>query len=321
MPGIYVPPIGGVPVVIAASPNTGSFAGGTVVTVQVDDSTGATGATIGGLALTGFSITDATHVQGTTQAHVSGVVNVTVTNGFGTGTLVGGFTYTFNPITDTAPAAFYVRPNYSVAGSTGTWVASAGTNVANASGTAPTAAAGGPDVVNTVSQYLTNAVPISAFVGSGSHHFYATAVAEGLTSAAVIYSAHAIITDSGQYIGLFVRRSSGTVGIDAAYELTFYEWDTGVKVATVPLSSVDINGNGSFTVQGKKEGGILYVRLNGGAWSAGDPCGATGDPSGTLQICGGGFSNEWEGKIIAVGTWTAPLSSTVSDELAAWTPP
>lgn len=87
-------------VVSAISPNTGSAAGGTSVSITVDSSTGATGATVGGVALTSFAIADATHVTGTTGAHAAGAVDVTVTNAEGTGTLSSGFTYTssFDPL-------------------------------------------------------------------------------------------------------------------------------------------------------------------------------------------------------------------------------
>lgn len=88
-------------VVSAITPNTGTAAGGTSVSITVDSSTGATGATVGGVALTGFAIADATHVTGTTGAHSAGAVDVTVTNAEGTGTLSSGFTYTsaFDPLT------------------------------------------------------------------------------------------------------------------------------------------------------------------------------------------------------------------------------
>ena len=89
-------------VVTAISPNTGTASGGTSVSITVDDSTGATGATVGGVALTGFAIVDGTHVSGTTGAHAAGAVDVVVTNAEGSGTLAGGFTYTaaaFDPLT------------------------------------------------------------------------------------------------------------------------------------------------------------------------------------------------------------------------------
>lgn len=88
-------------VVSAISPNTGTAAGGTSVSITVDSSAGATGATVGGVALTSFAIADATHVTGTTGAHAAGAVDVAVTNAEGTGTLASGFTYTsaFDPLT------------------------------------------------------------------------------------------------------------------------------------------------------------------------------------------------------------------------------
>jgi hypothetical protein len=86
------------PTVYSISPGGGSPSGGTVVTISVDDSTGATGAAVGGVPLTSFSIVDINDVQGTTGSHVAGVVDVTVTNAVGPGTLAGAFTYAAAPV-------------------------------------------------------------------------------------------------------------------------------------------------------------------------------------------------------------------------------
>lgn len=136
--------VGTAPTVVACVPNNGTYAGGTVVVIQVDSSTGCTGATVGGVALTGFSIVDATHVQGTTGAHASGAVAVSVTNGFGTGTQAGGFTYTFNK---TANALHLIEPGQYVA-ATPIWNATVGFSPNGSLTGAPPAASGNPDFSN-----------------------------------------------------------------------------------------------------------------------------------------------------------------------------
>ncbi len=83
-----------VPIVLSITPDSDFPAGGAHVVIEVDDSTGATSASLGGSALTSFAIDDATHVSGDTSSHAAGVVGVTVTNGYGTSTpLPAAFTY------------------------------------------------------------------------------------------------------------------------------------------------------------------------------------------------------------------------------------
>lgn len=84
-----------VPSVVAIVPASGPEAGGDLVTIEVDDSYGATGATIDGNALGSFEIVDATHVRGTVPAGTAGVVDVVVTNAYGPSTDgIGLYEYT-----------------------------------------------------------------------------------------------------------------------------------------------------------------------------------------------------------------------------------
>ena len=116
------------PVVLAISPVSGDDDGGTVVMIQVEDSGGAIGAHVGGVALTSFSVVDSMHVTGTTGMHAVGAVDVTVTNLVGTGTLTGGYTYTAQ-----APTVSSITPNSgSHTGSTAVTIA--GTNFDYATG-------------------------------------------------------------------------------------------------------------------------------------------------------------------------------------------
>ena len=83
--------------VSAISPSIGFYDGGDTVTLTVSSSTGATGATIGGVALTSFAIVDPTHVSGKTGAHARGTgLQAIVTNGAGAGPAGGTFEY-FDP--------------------------------------------------------------------------------------------------------------------------------------------------------------------------------------------------------------------------------
>ena len=85
------------PTVSGIAPTGGSTAGGTSVTLTGTNFTGATGATVGGVALTSFTVVNDTTITGTTGAHAAGNVDVAVTNPGGTGTGTGAYTYFATP--------------------------------------------------------------------------------------------------------------------------------------------------------------------------------------------------------------------------------
>ena len=85
--------IGLVPMVSGVSPNNGSTAGGTGVTITGTNF--AAGATVmfGGTAATNVVVVSTTSVTATTPAHAAGAVTVTVTVNSQSGSLTNGFTY------------------------------------------------------------------------------------------------------------------------------------------------------------------------------------------------------------------------------------
>jgi len=84
-----------VPTLTGVSPNSGPIAGGTVVTIAGNGLGGPAGTvTFGGVAATAISqVGDPPSYQCTTPAHAAGVVDVVLTNGGGTVTSTGAFTY------------------------------------------------------------------------------------------------------------------------------------------------------------------------------------------------------------------------------------
>lgn len=78
------------PTVASIAPTSGPAAGGTAVTITGTNFTGATGASVGGVPLTGFTVVSATRITGTTGAGTAGPADVVV----GSATLTGGYTYT-----------------------------------------------------------------------------------------------------------------------------------------------------------------------------------------------------------------------------------
>jgi len=97
------------PTVTSITPNTGTTAGGTAVTITgTGFLTGAT-VTLGGTAATSVNVAGGTSITATTPAHAAGAVSVAVTNTDAqSGSLNNGYTYTTsNP----APTITSITPN------------------------------------------------------------------------------------------------------------------------------------------------------------------------------------------------------------------
>lgn len=94
------------PFVGGISPNNGTTAGGTSVTITGGNFTGATAVTIGGTAVTSFTVVDANTITAVTAAHAAGQGTVLVTNA--SGTSAGGtvFNYESASVTYTAGVDF-----------------------------------------------------------------------------------------------------------------------------------------------------------------------------------------------------------------------
>ena len=82
-----------VPTVTSVSPNNGSTAGGTAVTITGTNFAAGATATFGGTAATNVVVVNSTTITATTPAHAAGAVTVTVTVNGQNGNLANGFTY------------------------------------------------------------------------------------------------------------------------------------------------------------------------------------------------------------------------------------
>ena len=141
----YVAP----PTVTSVSPNTGTTAGGTAVTITgTNFATGAT-VTFGGTAATNVVVVSSTSITATTPAHAAGAVTVVVTNTGGlNGSLANGFTYAGTPtVTSVSPNSGSISGGTAVTitgtnfatGATVTFGGTAATNVVVVSSTSITA--------------------------------------------------------------------------------------------------------------------------------------------------------------------------------------
>ncbi len=95
------------PAVTGVSPNSGSTAGGTVITITGSNFVGVTVVHIDGVTATSFTVVSATQITATTPAHVAGTFNVRVTNAGATSTAVAAdqFTYLAPAVTGVSPTA------------------------------------------------------------------------------------------------------------------------------------------------------------------------------------------------------------------------
>jgi hypothetical protein len=91
------------PTVSSISPNGGTPAGGTAVTITGTNFVSPATVTIGGASATGVAVTSATTISATTPAHAAGIVDVVVQTNTMTATLANGYFY----FTPPAAASFY----------------------------------------------------------------------------------------------------------------------------------------------------------------------------------------------------------------------
>ena len=89
--------------IMGISPNAGTTAGGTLVTITGAGFTAPATVTLGGTAAAAVNVANATTITATTAAHAAGMVNVVVQSNAQSGTLPNGYFY----FTPAPPARFY----------------------------------------------------------------------------------------------------------------------------------------------------------------------------------------------------------------------
>jgi len=94
------------PAVSGIHPDFGPAAGGTAVVISGSNFQAGDSVTIGGVAATGVNVTGPGTITAVTGAHVTGLVDVAVSGGGGTGTLAKSFFYSPAPV----PTGFFTVP-------------------------------------------------------------------------------------------------------------------------------------------------------------------------------------------------------------------
>jgi hypothetical protein len=84
-----------VPTVTGVSPGNGPLAGGTTVTINGTSFLGTTAVTFGGTAAASFNIVSNTQISAVSPAHGAGLIDIRITNAYGTSAIVASDQYTF----------------------------------------------------------------------------------------------------------------------------------------------------------------------------------------------------------------------------------
>jgi len=116
------------PVVTSLTPDSGSAAGGTPVTITGTDLTGATTVTVGGTEVTGLDVVNGTTIHATTPAGANGPADVVVTTPYGSSTDSGDGAFTY-----VGPTVTSLDPTTGPAATAGTTVVLTGTDLDAAS--------------------------------------------------------------------------------------------------------------------------------------------------------------------------------------------
>lgn len=184
--------------------------------------------------------------------------------------------------------ADYVAGDYSVTADAGTWVATRGGNLTVGSN-APVANAGSPTFTATKSA-LYGAIFSGDWYG-GANHIAVTVELSSITNAAAApKDRQTLVAETDGNAGLHLHRTGAG---PYSYWLTNYNNDSvlGVRTATVDITSaVNASGAGNLLCEGKKEGGFLYVRVNGSAWQLGQSCG-TSIGTGSFLVLGANYNS------------------------------
>jgi hypothetical protein len=166
----------------------------------------------------------------------------------------------------------------------------------------------------------------SALVGAGDFHVVAIADINRIATTIGTLADACIFTDSGGNFGISVGESagvytatlfyaSGTSGNAAVFD--------GWKYASVDVTSLVVaHGRGRLVLQGKKEGGFLWIRVGSGAWVQGDAC---FDMWTSAVTAVGHIGADYtlatflDGTVRALGFFNAAQAdSTWSDLISAW---
>lgn len=200
---VYATP-SGIPTVTSVTPNSGTTAGGTALTLVGTNFTGTTGVTIGGTAATIVGTPTATTMNITTPAHVAGQFHTKVTNAAGVSNATSADQFTF---ADTVPHITAVAPGSGgIAG--GDHVVITGTNLTGVTSVLFGTVAATSFVVDSAIQitavsppHAAGAVDITALIGSVSSPIVAADQFSFVSAPPLLPTITALTPNSGDQAG------------------------------------------------------------------------------------------------------------------------
>ncbi len=221
-------------------------------------------------------------------------------------------------IEETLPNLYFIDGNYNDAG-LGVWLDNSGNdyNVVGGGEVNPAASSLAAPIIVSTDWGLTSATTSAGeFIGNGDYEILAVIDLTGITASGAVasYLQDPIITDDRGYVGLFLNKTGAG---PYQYWARIYQYDVAEVYEEVEITSVlDGSGAGWFTIQGKYEGGSIYIRLNGGSWSAGSAVGALGSNIYPLWIGGASAGVGMSGTVHCIATWTRALGAAESNMVA-----
>jgi hypothetical protein len=256
---------GPAPTVASVSPNSGTTAGGTAVTITgANFATGAT-VTFGSAAATSVVVVSGTQITATTPAGTAGAALVTVSNPGGqSGALAGGFTYIAPPtVTSVSPnngpvaggTAVTITGTNFAAGAAVTLGGTAATNVVVASSTTITATTPA-HAAGAVAATVTNSNGLSGNLANG-FTYIAPPTVTGVSPSSGTTAGGTAVTISGTN---FATGAGVTFGTSAATNVVVVSSTT--ITATTPAGSagaVTVTVTNPGSLSGSLSSGYTYV--------------------------------------------------------------
>jgi len=210
----------------------------------------------------------------------------------------------------------YQAPNYVTAPSA-SWAPTVGTVPLTQTAAPPPAAVGGAPDCEVSTDFPLGATldPNTVWAVDPAHTFFAVIILESISrNGANPWQNDGLIADSANYCGLFLRDNLG------ALSAIMYEWDTAARSATVDITSLLTGDAGFLVVQGKKEGGILYIRAANATtttgWVAGNACGNLSSAAANIRAGSGGGTAD--GVLKCIGSAPTAWSDETAARFEAW---
>jgi len=208
------------------------------------------------------------------------------------------------------PTLLYDAPTYDAAA--GTWTATIGTTATVTGAIKPASNGGFPrwtPAGGGVSEWqLRSTSLLLTITSTTSRHVLARVTTASILDANEAQTTGVIVRDQSAWFILKLHRT-GTPGA-YKYWATHFDFDNAYRKVVVEITSyVDENGAGTFTLQARKRGGTLQLKVNDAPFVSGDACGPTGG-GGYIEI-GAGV----QGTVRTIAMWPSALSDDEAQHL------